>query len=78
MQVVGERLQQQGITFTNAMVPTSLCCPSRASTLTGRYAHDHGVWANYPPYRFGWVAFQDDESSTLVSSSTTPDTTPPW
>lgn len=40
------RLQQRGMTFTNYFVTDSLCCPSRASILTGQYPHDTGIFRN--------------------------------
>jgi arylsulfatase A-like enzyme len=30
--------------FRHAYVPTSICSPSRASLLTGKFSHNHGVW----------------------------------
>jgi N-acetylglucosamine-6-sulfatase len=41
-----ERLAREGAVFDNMMVTTSLCSPSRASILTGTYAHIHGVRSN--------------------------------
>lgn len=40
------RLQQRGTSFSNYFVTDSLCCPSRASILTGMYPHDTGIFRN--------------------------------
>jgi N-acetylglucosamine-6-sulfatase len=42
-------LAAQGTTFENSFVSDSLCCPSRATFLTGQYAHNHHVLSNNPP-----------------------------
>src|SRR5438067_10538758 len=41
-----KKLQARGATFKNYFVTDSLCCPSRASTFTGRYPHDTGIFTN--------------------------------
>jgi arylsulfatase A-like enzyme len=38
-----------GVTFANAFVSFPVCSPSRATFLTGQYAHNHGVLANDLP-----------------------------
>ena len=43
------RMQREGATFSNYYVTDSLCCPSRASILTGRFPHDTRVFDNSPP-----------------------------
>ncbi|MEO1529969.1 MAG: sulfatase [Planctomycetota bacterium] len=42
-------LAKSGVLCTSAYVTTSLCSPSRASILTGLYAHNHRVVDNYHP-----------------------------
>jgi N-acetylglucosamine-6-sulfatase len=49
MPAVGRLLAARGTTFTNFHVSFPLCCPSRATLLTGQYAHNHGVVSNKPP-----------------------------
>ncbi|MDQ1603486.1 MAG: hypothetical protein QOE01_1331 [Actinomycetota bacterium] len=50
-------LTRHGVRFTHAMVPNSLCCPSRSSILSGLYSHDSGVWTNGAKWYGGWSAF---------------------
>ena len=45
-----KQLAGNGTTFDNSIVSTPQCCPSRATTLTGQYAHNHGVVSNSPGY----------------------------
>src|SRR4029078_7014823 len=51
----------QGVRFTNTFSPQPLCCPARASFVTGQYSHNHHVWSQAPPY--GFQALND--ASTL-------------
>lgn len=44
-----DKLAAQSLTFTRGYVPGSLCCPSLASMITGRYPHQHKVTSNDPP-----------------------------
>ena len=64
MSVVQNELVASGVKFTNGFVTTSLCCPSRASILSGQYAHSHGVLTNNGP-NGGAKAFRD--ASTLAT-----------
>ena len=49
MPLTRRRLGDRGTTFENSFVSFPLCCPSRATFLTGQYAHNHGVRDNHPP-----------------------------
>jgi N-acetylglucosamine-6-sulfatase len=43
MPSVVARLAGEGVTFANSFVATPLCCPARASFLSGLYTHHHGI-----------------------------------
>ncbi len=45
-----DRLAEEGVRFNNMFVTSSLCSPSRASFLSGTYAHTHGVRDNFTDY----------------------------
>jgi N-acetylglucosamine-6-sulfatase len=49
MHNVNSLIGDQGARFQNNFVNFSLCCPSRATFLTGQYEHNHGVTDNSGP-----------------------------
>lgn len=44
-----DRLAGESLTFKRGYVPSSLCCPSLATIITGLYPHQHKVTSNDPP-----------------------------
>lgn len=52
-----DRLGLEGVHFANAFCTTSLCSPSRASILSGHYAHKHGVVNNFTEYPADFKSF---------------------
>lgn len=67
MPEVQRLLVRRGMTFDQAVVTNPLCCPSRATILTGRYSHTTGVYFNRGPHG-GWKVFQASESSTIATA----------
>jgi arylsulfatase A-like enzyme len=61
-----DALARASLTFRRGYVPSSLCCPSLASIITGLYPHQHKITSNDPPLPpgmlqreiFGSPAFQ--------------------
>jgi hypothetical protein len=56
-------LVRNGISFTNGYVVNPVCCPSRASILTGDYSHTTMVYTNHPGRPFGGFPAFDDDST---------------
>ena len=48
-----DRLARQSRLFKRGYVPTSLCCPSLATLITGLYPHQNGITGNEPPIPSG-------------------------
>ncbi len=57
MPEVQKLLARKGTTFADAVDSFPLCCPARATFITGQYAHNHGVAGNFAPY--GWYGMKD-------------------
>lgn len=58
---VSRRIGRHGTTFTRSFSQYPLCCPARATLITGQYAHNHGVMGNEPPHG-GFDRFRDRET----------------
>src|SRR5215216_993899 len=68
MPKVNSLLVERGATFEEAFVSYPACCPSRATMLTGLYAHNHGVRGNKRPVG-GFEKFRDEgrEEGTIAA-----------
>ncbi len=44
-----DRLARESLVFTRGYVPSSLCCPSLAAVISGRYPHENLIVGNDPP-----------------------------
>ena len=49
MKTVRKEMRKKGVEMSNYFTNFPLCCPSRATMLTGQYAHNHGVLSNVEP-----------------------------
>ena len=61
MDRVQRELVDRGVTFENALATFPLCCPSRASWITGQYAHNHGVIDNQERNGGGYQALREPD-----------------
>lgn len=53
-----------GVHFRNSYSTNPMCCPARASILTGRYSHNHKVVTVEPPWGFGSF----DDRATIATA----------
>ena len=68
MPIVNDELIDKGRSFTNGFVENPLCCPSRATILTGRESNRTDIYDNKPPHG-GYTTFhvEGEESSTIAT-----------
>ena len=64
MPSLNELVTARGLKFRNSFSPYPLCCPSRATFLSGQYAHNHKVLENSAPFGFGSF----DDSRTIATA----------
>ena len=59
MQKTRSVLKTKGMSFENAFVSNSLCCPARATIMRGQYSHNTEVWSNMAnTSEGGWKAYR--------------------
>ena len=68
MPQIRSQLIEEGTSLENTFISYPLCCPSRATILTGLYAHNHDVKGNHLPYG-GFQKFRDEghEENTIAA-----------
>lgn len=62
-----DRLARESLTFPRGYVPSSLCCPSLATILTGKYPHQHRITGNDPPLPPGVKGAARNRSEAFIS-----------
>lgn len=65
MPITQKRIFAEGVTFRRFFATTPLCAPSRATLLTGLYAHNHGVLRNTGESA-GYRAFRAFHGDTIA------------
>jgi N-acetylglucosamine-6-sulfatase len=64
-----QAMAKSGTSFANYTVTDSLCCPSRASTFTGKFPHDTGIFTNGgDDGGFGEFDRRDEAASTFATT----------
>ncbi len=64
MSSVNSLIAARGTTFTNSFASFPLCCPSRATYITGQYGHNHTIMGNAAPAG-GYNKLAPTHSNTL-------------
>jgi N-acetylglucosamine-6-sulfatase len=65
MDEVNAEIGENGVTFANSFVNWAVCCPSRATLLTGQYAQNHGVRGNSANEGGGFGNFNNNNTLAL-------------
>ena len=64
-----DRIATRGVHLRNAFVTTALCSPSRATILTGLYAHQHKVVDNNTPVPAGTTSSRSTSSARAIETA---------
>jgi N-acetylglucosamine-6-sulfatase len=65
MDEVNSEIGDRGVTFANSFVNWAVCCPSRATLLTGQYAQNHDVRGNRANQGGGFANFNNNKTLAL-------------
>ena len=66
-----DRLAGQSLAFRHGYVPSSLCCPSLATIVTGLYPHQHRITSNDPPKPEGMKPAEFQKSAAFLAGRET-------